>query len=324
MVVVHHAFPHYQAMGTTLAFLQHLSEWGFVGVDIFFIISGFIMTYTTFDKPRGSKSTKRFILHRLLRIYLGYLPFLLMMVAIIWYYNPQKLINLDIWGSFTLLNADMYELILPVSWSLSFELYFYLLFIVTFFISIKNLYTYIPLFMLLLFIIVCIATYSNVLSLSFFYSSFILEFFLGVTLYMYRKYLMHSWVLLLALIVMVFSFGLGIEYETKNGLARIGTFGVSAFSLVLIALILEHKNFYRQKSFLESLGNASYTLYLSHLIFLELFYFTGLRNIFTSTDIFLPLVGYLCIIAMAIVFSLLYYRFIEKPMYQKATTWRIS
>jgi peptidoglycan/LPS O-acetylase OafA/YrhL len=322
MVVVHHAFPHYQAMGTTLAFLQHLSEWGFVGVDIFFIISGFIMAYTTFDKPRGINSAKKFLKHRLFRIYLGYWPFFITMSLIL--IVIHRIGSMDILGSLLLYNPDMFQLVLPVSWSLTYELYFYLLFLITFLFTRKQLYIYIPFFMIILLVLILSSSYQTFLPLNFLYSPFLLEFFMGVLLYMFRLYFMRIWVLILAIIFLIVAFSYGVEHESKNGLIRILTFGISAFSLVLIALILEHKNFYKEKSFLESLGNASYTLYLSHLIFLELFYLTGLRNTFTSTDIYPPLIGYLFIIAMAIIFSLLYYRFIEKPMYQKAITWRIS
>jgi len=51
LVLLHHTLPHYEVMGGSLSFIKQLSSWGFVGVDIFFIISGFIMAYTTIDKP---------------------------------------------------------------------------------------------------------------------------------------------------------------------------------------------------------------------------------------------------------------------------------
>lgn len=320
LVVLHHAFPHYQAMGTPLPWIEHISNWGFMGVDIFFVISGFIMAYTTFDKPRGIKSAKTFFKHRLLRIYLGYLPFFFAMLLVIKHYNPQKLDTLDLVGSFSLLNPNMYQLILPSSWSLTFELYFYLLFLITFLFRKKQLYKVVPLFIVGLFTLVLFSSYSSFMAVSFFYSSFLLEFFLGVLLYMYRDYFMSTGVLIFAIILMLITFYYGVQYETKNGLLRILTFGTGSFLLVLSMLILEHKNMYKGSRLLEPLGNASYTLYLSHLIFLELFYFTGIREKFESTGIFLPLLGFLFIIVTTILFSLLYYHFIEKPLYKRAIT----
>jgi len=125
LVVFHHALPHYAAMGGKIALISSLSEWGFVGVDIFFVISGFIMAYTTFNKERTFDNAKTFFKHRLFRIYLGYWPFFFVMLLILFVTNPQKISDLDVVGSFFLINVDMFQLVLPISWSLSYELYFY-------------------------------------------------------------------------------------------------------------------------------------------------------------------------------------------------------
>jgi len=316
LVVMHHVFPHYQAMGNTIRWIEHISNLGFVGVDIFFVISGFIMSYTTFEKPRGIQSAKIFFKHRLFRIYLGYWPFFVAMIftLLLTYGLESK----DILGSFLLYNPDMFKLVLPVSWSLSYELYFYLLFLITFFFTRKQLYIYMPLFIGILLLLILSSAYKNYLPLSFFYSPFLLEFFMGVLLYMFRTYLMHIWILIVSITLMAVAFYFGVEYDNKNGLLRILTFGSSAFLLVLSMLIIEYKNIYTGSGFLHDLGDASYTLYLSHLIFLELFYYTGIRALFTTNGILVPLIGFLFIIGITITFSFFYYRLIEKPMYNKA------
>ncbi len=319
LVVMHHAYPHYKAMGGDVYSVQFISEWGFIGVDIFFVISGFIMAYTTFEKERGFKNATLFLKHRLLRIYLGYWPFFMAMLVLLFITNPSHLKSLDIVGSFFLLNVNMFELILPVSWSLSYELYFYFLFLFTFFLTVKQLRIVVPMVILLL-LLAAIYTHNNpTMTEPFFYSHFLLEFFLGVILYAYKRYFLKNWILVVAPIIIVFCIWYGITHETKNGLYRILTFGTASFFMILSALILESKNIYAKNVYFESLGNASYTLYLSHLIILQLFYFSGLRNVFTSSNsTVLPLLGFLCIFALCIIFSLIYYKRIEKPMYQKA------
>jgi len=322
LVVFHHALPHYAAMGGKIAFIGSMSEWGFLGVDIFFVISGFIMAYTTFNKERTFDNAKTFFKHRLFRIYLGYWPFFLIMLVILFVTNPQKISDLDVVGSFFLINADMFQLVLPISWSLSYELYFYFLFLFTFIFSIKQLYVLIPVFIALILFLVLYSFFNSEFQQHFFYSSFLLEFFAGVLLYMYKDHLMRSWMLPASLLIAIMAYSYGITYETKNGLFRVLTFGTGALFIVLAALILEQKNLYRAGKQFEALGNASYTLYLSHLIIIQLFYLFGLRGFFSSEGVVLPLVGLFVMIALSVIFSLLYYQKIEKPVYQKAIRYK--
>jgi peptidoglycan/LPS O-acetylase OafA/YrhL len=65
------------------------------------------------------------------------------------------------------------------------------------------------------------------------------------------------------------------------------------------------------------LGDSSYTLYLSHLIIIELFYLVGLRGFFTGSE-YKAIFGLVLITLISVVFSLIYYKFIEKPVYKKA------
>ena len=316
LVLLHHTLPHYHAMGGSLGIIEAVSRWGFAGVDIFFIISGFIMAYTTFDKPRTLQSVKTFARHRLFRIYLGYWPFFFAMLLILYKKDPAHLGTLDIPGSFFLLQTDMFKLVLPVSWSLSYELYFYLLFAITLLLSLSTLYRIIPLVTIsLLFLHLFMYRYGNMVD-HFLYSPFLLEFFGGVMLYMYRKFLLRTpWLLLLIPLIFT-AYSTGIIEETRNGFLRIATFGTGALGIVWSALILERNLRFTPPKLLVSLGNASYTLYLFHLVFLELFYYVGLRNLFTAEHTqLLPLLGLLAILFLCILISIIYYRVVEKPLY---------
>ncbi len=318
MVVMHHILPYYQSMGETIAIIDLVSQWGFAGVDIFFVISGFIMAYTTFNKKRTLSNATTFFKHRIFRIYLGYWPFFLLMLLAIYYAKPLKLDTLNVVGSFLLTNADMFKLVLPISWSLSYELYFYALFLFTFLFTVKQLYTLIPLFSIFILSLVLISFLNQEIPQSFFYSPFILEFFSGVLLYMYRGSLMQYWMLPVSILVIILTYMYGISYETKFGLYRVLTFGTGALFIVLFVLILEDKQLFLAGKQIKAIGNASYTLYLSHLIIIQLFSFIGLRDFFTSEGFLFPLLGWLILISICIIFSIIYYQKIEKPMYQKA------
>jgi len=314
LVVFHHLLPHYLAMGGDLKLIIYISDWGFLGVDIFFIISGFIMAYTTFNKPRNLNSAKIFFKHRLFRIYLAYWVFFVIAISILYITNPLKLESLNIVKSFFLLDVDMYKLVLPISWSLSYELYFYFLFLATFLFSVERLNIIIPIFFITILSLVLLSNYTNILENSFFYSHFILEFFAGVLLYIYKDRVIKIWLLPIIILISIISYYYGVEYELKNGLYRVLSFGTGALTLVWTFLILEEFKIYQANKYFVLLGDASYTIYLSHLVLISLFYFSGLRHLF----IFSPILGWFFIISIIISLSILYYIKVEKPIYNKA------
>lgn len=97
---------------------------GYLGVDIFFVISGFIMALNTQQTPHGPMHSLRFALLRLARIYSGWWPVCLLSMAVLGWLHGWPL-NKDLAGSWWLYSLNIDALLLPVTWSLTFELYFY-------------------------------------------------------------------------------------------------------------------------------------------------------------------------------------------------------
>lgn len=135
MVVGFHAVPaNYGIQGEVTTYAKWAWHGGF-GVDIFFVISGFVISATTLDKSRNLISSLDFTRKRFMRIYLGYWPFFLWAIVQTWLLAEDRLPNIDFLGSFFLTETNHLKLILSVSWSLTYELYFYCIFACLFLFS---------------------------------------------------------------------------------------------------------------------------------------------------------------------------------------------
>lgn len=103
---------------------------GFSGVDLFFVISGFIMVYATRGLPQfDTPSVARFLYARVTRIYPNYWLFSLIMIAAIATVPglTRSVSDLDLVASFLLLPSQTAP-VLVVAWTLIHEMYFYLVF----------------------------------------------------------------------------------------------------------------------------------------------------------------------------------------------------
>ncbi len=99
------------------------SSFGYLGVDIFFVISGFIMAMNTAERPAGAQHAVRFFAVRCARIYSGWWPVFL--ICLLLYGINGQLQGKDFWGSFFLYQLNFNVLVLPITWTLTYELYFY-------------------------------------------------------------------------------------------------------------------------------------------------------------------------------------------------------
>jgi len=307
-----------------------MSQIGYMGVDIFFVISGYIMWYST-QHTHGLKGILEFIYARLTRIYPLYWSFLFLLILLYW--GKKQLENADIVSSFLLTTSSLGDMLLPVAWTLQYELYFYLFFALL--LAIPRKYQ-IKMLFIALFVIVTVQLYA-ILFLDiynkehfytvsrlylFWFSPIVIEFFLGVFVayffeYARIRYLTPIVVLILLLLISALYYqnykivgSLEQGYYTPQRVLFLGT-----LSMLLVACMVElNKREIRiLPKIANSLGNASYSLYLSHTILLYLAYKTGVRNTIEDLDGYHE-VGMFLIIGIIIVYTLFHYKYIELPL----------
>ena len=133
MVVYHHqwnAFSHFFSYENEL--LEFLAAIGKYGVDFFFVLSGFIITYTSFHKGGEIREIQPYLLNRMVRIYIPYLPIGMAMLMLYNLFESVSAADREVsWlTSLTLIPHGVPAL--SVAWTLVFEMMFYVLFILWF------------------------------------------------------------------------------------------------------------------------------------------------------------------------------------------------
>jgi exopolysaccharide production protein ExoZ len=117
----------YGGEGSLLPFALYL---GVTGVDLFFLISGFVMAHVALDGARGPRAASRFLYNRAARIYPVYWTVTLALLGL---YAGKEMLFAETTPfpnpleTFLLLPDDQFPLV-PVGWTLVHELYFYIVF----------------------------------------------------------------------------------------------------------------------------------------------------------------------------------------------------
>lgn len=243
---------------------------GEYGVDIFFVISGFIMIYITFNKPATPAYAKDFLLKRLIRIvppYWFYTTVVVVLLVVLpqafrdMHFNPVQVIK-------SYLFIPQRELpVLQAGWSLEYEMYFYLLITVSLFLG-RRLLLGLSIF-LGLSAMVGIVLKPEFKPLIVVTNLMLLEFLLGVYIgyFFVRGRFLSTTLAWSATIVGILLFG--YSFFSQSGGHRLFFWGIPSFLLVWGTLSLEYKGI-SFKGRLSELGDSSYSLYLSHIFVLFL------------------------------------------------------
>ena len=314
LVAIYHALPRFKAMDLHSSIFEGIAQFGYIGVDVFFVISGFVMALTSAKKVQSPQSSWLFMKKRFLRIYLGYWPIFFLTLFYFSAIDSDILVNKKLLQSFFLVNANMFDLLIAPAWSLTYELYFYVIVAVLLFSKkIKPLAVFGLILILVVFKSFIIDLGANRV-IDFFFSTLLLEFISGYLLFHFSHSLIKTSFLRLAFIAAIVALAFGVYFNRGYGFTRVLTFGVFAFSLVWIFVILEKNKIFIVKGLFKKIGDSSYTLYLSHTILLYAFYKSGLESYFVQHN--LALIGFIGALIFILLISYIFYRLIEQPLYR--------
>lgn len=250
---------------------------GAAGVDLFFAISGFVMVAVTRNAFQQSSQICRFAYHRITRIYPLYWFYTLLILAV--YLIQPALINssqgnqVNILASFLLLPQKL-EPLVNVGWTLIHEIYFYIVFALLLLLPARALLTS------LLFwgsAVVAVNTLYPSLSNPFLHlysSPLTIEFISGslIALLYYRQPLRGNGFMLVgvAIALLIAGFMLSHSDIDPDNWFRILVFGIPSALALYALLLLESRHKLTLPRWLIKTGDASYSIYLSHVIVLSL------------------------------------------------------
>jgi exopolysaccharide production protein ExoZ len=314
-VVAHHAI---DSLNHYIGHFDIRVNVGAAGVDVFFVISGFIMAATTNARPMGPGE---FAMHRVVRIVPIY--WLLTLISAGFLLAGFKLFNENFNVAHLLRSlffiADPNEKpILFVGWTLNYEMMFYTMFATCLFIKKPaiRLNAILSSIALLWFVGLLFPEGSYISYIS---NSIILEFAIGIALWQVSR----NYILTTSAALSFISFGV-IGLTVPDFLPTLPSktllLAPAACALVFAAISLEARGVSVGEGILKRQGDASYTIYLLHPFILQLVGKAAILAKLTTSPIGLCLTIVGMFVAVALV-GTLFHLAVEHPLTSRLRTW---
>jgi peptidoglycan/LPS O-acetylase OafA/YrhL len=271
---------------------------GFLGVDLFFMISGFVIPYAMYQKKYTWKKFPKFMLKRSVRIEPPYIMSFLLLILlwkILAYADGPKIYEVN-WKQFGLhffyLNQYFgYKSYMPVYWTLAIEFQFYLL-VGLLYPAILSRNKFISLGLL---IISCAVCWVQVLHYNWFIFQYLFMFISGILIFLYMiRHLSLKWFLVLntsVLVMIAIHYGYDFLF-----VALLGTCGI-----ILIRKRWKVTDF---------MGRISYSFYLTHIE--SGAWFMILVRDYVPNNFVLRIIG----ILFSILFATGFYYAFERPAFR--------
>jgi exopolysaccharide production protein ExoZ len=269
IVVLYHVARHLNfAYG--LPGLMRIFQFGHSGVDLFFVISGFIILYVHYDDIGRPTRVIRYAKRRFTRVMPTYWVALLLTVSltVIGGHHPLPSVISLLWS--TVLLPSHHEPILGVAWTLQYEIFFYIIFCT---LVLNRTVGAVIFFGWFILIVVAAGEYlpGDYLPGSI-YGVYNIEFLLGIAIayWMRNRVVPAPWAMLFSGAFLLVIVSGAEDLGWFNGYANVGRFlyGPSAVLLVLAGAELSRQRAINVPKAILSLGTASYSIYLFQFVFI--------------------------------------------------------
>ncbi len=294
---------------------------GHLGVNFFFVLSGFIMCYLHCkEMGLGLDKAVVFIEKRIVRIIPLYWIFTFSILPILYFVSSAQtsyMFELEFILKSLFLIPQEYSPILHMAWTLVQEFLFYSIF----FIMIFNKKIGLSIFIVWLMGIIVmnsnfLGNYSttSVVEQYLFQLNNILFFFGIFTFFLMKRYYIYFQNNLMVFILgnIILFIAAMLDLYTKVD------YCVLIYGVGSMLIIANSKNFLldtwsRKRNILLLLGNASFSIYLSHYIFVS--FFMKIFNYFQIDTFFPTSLIFIFVVVLVILPGILLYKYIEKPTY---------
>lgn len=300
---------------------------GYIGVDFFFCLSGFIIYYTSRNKLTNIKMLFIFFKSRITRIYPS-IWILTLFLILISNFAPDIRTGRehDVSNIFNslLLFPSLQVPIISTTWSLSFEIMFYGLFGLFSYLSSKSQYYFKILMLIWCTLIVAnnfvpgfMVNISNNKLSAFIFNKNNFEFLSGCFIgYLVGKARIDNKILSLIFICSISLLAVTWYLLFCNVILRDSSCSLFILDVIFCSVIFEKNYYYTHKinfklpSWLIYMGDASFSIYIFHLPFLP-FTANKIETYFSSFSNFYK-VSY--VVVFLLIGSLIFYHVVEKPI----------
>lgn len=298
----------------SFCFLYLFSLIGHVGVDLFFVISGFVMVAANHRYFGKKNEIGSYLFRRAWRIYP--LFWLVCLPKSVWMVCHDKTPLRTFYRGLLLVPPETWK-VSHVAWTLSYEVCFYILFALTLLFNFR----WLPIFLLtwtglIVFsekipYIASLPDYLNiafdVINITFIYGAFVAICALKKIFMPILPTAIDAF-LILACAALLKHHGL-VDFD-NDFRPRLLLLGLPSVLVLMAAVSAEKRSGILLPKWLERLGNASYSIYLTHLLFIQ--YSQSWAAHFSSNG--LRAIWIACMIATCLAIGLIVHHLLEKPL----------